>query len=70
VVGREDAAGLTALCGCVALKPGQTATAVDLRSWVRGRVAGFKVPRQIEILPELPRTASGKIQRFRLRASG
>ena len=69
VVGREDHDGLTALCAFVVLKSGRTATADDLRTWVRGRVAGFKAPRWIEIVPELPKTATGKIQRFRLRAS-
>jgi acyl-coenzyme A synthetase/AMP-(fatty) acid ligase len=36
---------------------------------VRGRLAGFKAPQSIDIVPELPRTATGKVQRFRLRAS-
>jgi benzoate-CoA ligase len=69
VVGREDADGLTTLCAYVALRPGQTATDEDLQRWLRGRLAGFKAPRWIEIVPELPRTTTGKIQRFRLRTS-
>ena len=69
VVGREDTDGLTQICAYVALRPGHTATGEDLRGWVRGRLAGFKAPRSIEIVPEVPRTATGKIQRFRLRAS-
>jgi len=69
VVGREDADGLTKLCAYVALKPGQSATGEDLRGWVRGRLAGFKAPRWIEIVPDLPKTATGKIQRFRLRTT-
>jgi benzoate-CoA ligase len=36
---------------------------------VRGRLAGFKAPRWIEIVPDLPKTATGKIQRFRLRTT-
>jgi len=69
VVGREDADGFTQICAYVALKPGHTATGEELRGWVRGRLAGFKAPRSIEIVPEVPRTATGKIQRFRLRAT-
>jgi benzoate-CoA ligase len=69
VVERQDGAGLTALRAFVALKPGAVASAEDLRSWVRAGLPGFKAPRWIELVPELPRTATGKIQRFRLRAS-
>ena len=69
VVGREDADGLTKLCAYVALTPGHSATGEDLRGWVRGRLAGFKAPRWIEIVPDLPKTATGKIQRFRLRTT-
>lgn len=69
VVGREDADGLTKLCAYVALKPGHSATGADLRGWVRGGLAGFKAPRWIEIVPDLPKTATGKIQRFRLRTT-
>jgi benzoate-CoA ligase len=69
VVGREDADGLTKLCAYVALKPGHSATGEDLRGWVRERLAGFKAPRWIEIVPDLPKTATGKIQRFRLRTT-
>jgi benzoate-CoA ligase family protein len=38
-----------------------------LTHFVKGRLAPFKYPRWIEFLPELPKTASGKVQRFRLR---
>jgi benzoate-CoA ligase len=69
VVRRADGDGLAALCAYVALRPGGTATAEELRSWLRGRRPGFKTPRWIEIVLELPRTVTGKIQRFRLRTS-
>jgi benzoate-CoA ligase family protein len=64
---RPDAAGLTSLCAFAVLRDAGGATAEELRAWLRGRAAGYKVPRQIEIVRELPRTATGKIQRFRLR---
>jgi benzoate-CoA ligase len=41
--------------------------AADLRAWVKQRAAGYKVPRTIEFVDDLPKTVTGKIQRFRLR---
>ena len=43
--------------------PNQPLDADVLRSWARGRLAGFKCPRVIEIVDDLPRTATGKPQR-------
>jgi len=39
----------------------------ELQEWVAGRIGGYKRPRWIEFLPELPKTATGKLQRFKLR---
>ncbi|HET9096874.1 MAG TPA: AMP-binding protein [Candidatus Baltobacteraceae bacterium] len=46
--------------------------AAELQDFVRGRIAPFKTPREIEFVAQLPRTETGKVQRFRLRqrASG
>jgi 2-aminobenzoate-CoA ligase len=41
--------------------------AVQLQDFVRSRIAPFKAPREIEFVPQLPRTETGKVQRFRLR---
>ena len=38
-----------------------------LKAFVKDRLAPFKYPRRIEFLAELPKTATGKIQRFKLR---
>ena len=43
------------------------AFAVELQSWVKSRLAPYKYPRWVEIVAELPKTATGKIQRFKLR---
>jgi benzoate-CoA ligase len=43
------------------------ALAAELQAFVKSRLAPHKYPRQIDFLPELPKTATGKIQRFRLR---
>jgi fatty-acyl-CoA synthase len=39
----------------------------ELREFVRGRLARFKVPKRIEVVDELPKTGTGKIQKFVLR---
>jgi long-chain acyl-CoA synthetase len=50
----------------VVLKPGQTATAEELRAWCKERMAAFKVPTSIEFRDELPKTMVGKILRREL----
>ncbi|MND03982.1 Benzoate--CoA ligase [compost metagenome] len=54
------------------LKQGQVADdkmKAALQQHVKDRLAPYKYPRWIEFLPELPKTATGKIQRFKLRAA-
>jgi acyl-coenzyme A synthetase/AMP-(fatty) acid ligase len=46
---------------------GTTDRAAELEQWVRERLADFKRPRRVAFLSELPKTATGKIQRYRLR---
>jgi fatty-acyl-CoA synthase len=53
----------------VVLQPGEQIDAEELRSWGRQRLAGFKIPRDFVFERELPRTASGKVQKHRLSAS-
>ncbi len=67
VIGVLDAEGLTKTKAIVVLKNGAQATQVDLKAFVIDRLAPYKYPRQIEFLAELPKTATGKIQRFKLR---
>jgi benzoate-CoA ligase len=71
VVGREDGDGLTKVHAAVVLKNAGAASDAlreELRQFVKAHAAGYKVPRWIEFVPDLPKTATGKIQRFRLRA--
>jgi 2-aminobenzoate-CoA ligase len=42
-------------------------TAIELQDFVKAEIAPYKYPRAIEFVTELPRTATGKLQRFRLR---
>jgi benzoate-CoA ligase len=54
----------------VVVLPGRSvdpALAESLKQHVKDKIAPYKYPRWIEFLPELPKTATGKIQRFRLR---
>ena len=54
-------------CAFVVLKSGQTATEDELREFARARLAHFKVPQWFKFVDELPKTATGKIQKFVLR---
>ncbi|MEF7612802.1 benzoate-CoA ligase family protein [Aquincola sp. MAHUQ-54] len=67
VIGKEDDEGLTKTKAFVVLKPGAAATDAELKAFVKERLAPYKYPRFIEFVDELPKTATGKIQRFRLR---
>lgn len=70
VVGWPDENGLIKPKAYVALKdPGAACEAMeaDLVAFVRERLAPFKYPRWVEFVDDLPKTATGKIQRYRLR---
>ncbi|HEX6530837.1 MAG TPA: benzoate-CoA ligase family protein [Burkholderiales bacterium] len=67
VVGAEDAERLVKPKAYVVLKAGRRASDEELKLHVKARLAPYKYPRWIEFVPELPKTATGKIQRFKLR---
>ena len=67
VIGRQDSEGLTKTKAFVVLKPGASASEDELKAFVKDRLAPYKYPRSIEFVDELPKTATGKIQRFKLR---
>ncbi len=67
VFGKLDADGLTRTKACVVRKPGHEVGEDELKAFVKERLAPYKYPRFIEFIAELPKTATGKIQRFRLR---
>jgi benzoate-CoA ligase len=71
VVGHADENGLIKPKAFVVLRPGTSLVpelAAALQQHVKGQLAPYKYPRWIEFVPELPKTATGKIQRFKLRA--
>ncbi len=70
VIGRADEATLIKPQAFVVLKPGFTGSdmlASELQQHVKSKLAPYKYPRWIEFIDELPKTATGKIQRFKLR---
>ena len=71
VIGRPDEREMVKPHAYVVLKAGHDASAdlaADLNGFVRSRLAHIKCPRQIDFIAGLPKTATGKIQRFQLRA--
>lgn len=71
VVGREDENRLTKPKAFVVLKESARACEdlkLALQQHIKDRLAPYKYPRWIEFIPELPKTATGKIQRFKLRS--
>jgi benzoate-CoA ligase family protein len=70
VVAHEDEAGLAKPIAYIVLRSDYRASqqlALELQDWVAARIGGYKRPRWIEFLPEIPKTATGKLQRFKLR---
>jgi benzoate-CoA ligase len=70
VVGKEDTDKLVKPKAFVVLKDAHTASVgleAELKNFVKDKIAPYKYPRWIEFVSELPKTATGKIQRFKLR---
>ena len=73
LIGVQDEDGLTKAKAFVVLRPGiceRNGLTAELQDFVKGRLAPHKYPRRIEFVADLPKTATGKIQRFRLRNLG
>jgi len=70
IVGVTDPEGLTLPVAYVVLRPAADPSeqlAAELRDFVGTRLTGYKRPQRIEFVDDLPKTATGKLQRFRLR---
>jgi benzoate-CoA ligase len=70
VVGSADKDGLVKPKAFVVLREGFTSSdelAQELKQWVLDRIAKFKYPRWVEFVEQLPKSSTGKIQRFKLR---
>lgn len=55
-------------CAAVTLAEGSSGTADDIAAWAGERLARYKIPRSFVVLDEIPRNATGKIRKDRLRA--
>jgi fatty-acyl-CoA synthase len=66
VVAKPDEKWGETPCAFVELKPGSTASADELVAWCRKNLAAYKCPRHI-VFAEIPKTSTGKLQKFRLR---
>lgn len=71
VVAKRDEDGLEKPKAFVVLKSGEDQAALsELRDFVKDKTGKWKYPRWIEVVEDLPKTATGKIQRFKLREEG
>jgi fatty-acyl-CoA synthase len=69
VVGVPDPKYGEAVCACIRLRPGQTATEEDIKSYCSGQIAHYKVPRYVRFVDGFPLTVSGKVQKYLIRES-
>ena len=66
VVAKPDEKWGETPCAFIELKPGKTATAEEIIAYCRERLAGYRAPRFV-VFEELPKTSTGKVQKFILR---
>jgi fatty-acyl-CoA synthase len=69
VVGVPDRKYGEAVCACVRLRPGHSATEEEIQEFCRRSIAHFKVPRYVRFLDSFPLTVSGKVQKYLMRES-
>ncbi len=55
------------VCAWIVLKPGTSATEEEVREFCRGQIAHYKIPRHVRLVAELPKTVTGKAQKFAMR---
>ncbi|MHA6758473.1 AMP-binding enzyme [Streptacidiphilus sp. PAMC 29251] len=67
VIGRPDERLGEEVVAVVSLRPGAAADAEEIIGYCRERLAGYKCPREVRILPELPKNATGKLLKRELR---
>lgn len=67
VIGVYDEVYGEEVCACVKLPKGTQMSEDELKDYCKGKIANFKIPSYIVFIDEYPRTATGKIQKFRLK---
>jgi fatty-acyl-CoA synthase len=70
VVGLPDRTFGEEVCAWVRPKPGAALTEDEVKTFCRGRIAHYKIPRYIVFIDEYPTTVTGKVQKFKLREMG
>ena len=55
------------MAAAIRIKPDETATPDEIKDFCTGQIARFKIPRHIRFVETFPMTASGKVQKFKLR---
>lgn len=67
VIGVPDPKYLESVCAVIVCKSGMTTNEEEILDFIKDKLASYKKPRKIVFVEELPRTASGKVQKFRLK---
>jgi fatty-acyl-CoA synthase len=67
VIGVPDPRYGEELCAWVRLRPGEVASAEEVRAFCEGRIAQYKIPRYIKFVDAFPMTVTGKVQKFAMR---
>lgn len=67
VIGVRDEQWGEKVTAVVSLRPGQKVTSEEIITWSRGKIAGYKQPREVQIIPDLPKNPIGKILKRELR---
>jgi fatty-acyl-CoA synthase len=67
VVGVPDVKYGEQVLACIKVRPGEQLTEEEVKEYCEGKIARFKIPHYIQFVSEYPMTASGKIQKFKLR---
>ena len=67
VVGVPDAKYGEAVCACIRLRAGMTASEDEIREFCRNQIAHYKVPRYVRFVEEFPMTVTEKVQKFMIR---
>jgi fatty-acyl-CoA synthase len=70
VVGVPDPKAGEEVMAWVRLKEGESATAEEIREYCHGKISRYKIPRYVTFCTEYPMTASGKVQKYKLREQG
>ncbi len=69
VVGVPDLKYGEELCAWVKLRPGSELTAEQVRGFCAGKIAHYKIPRYVRFTADFPMTVTGKVQKFKMRAT-